>query len=123
MCEAIVAAKNSPTFIQAKDKETEKDENQKTPAVKRAPTNRRRLLNVIFGDIVRPHLSTLGASLSKEELDSGKKQDEKFFTLVVSEYNKEGVITYDGNAFPSIACGKHYLPSNSTAIEWMKGRE
>ena len=41
----------------------------------------------------------------------------------MSEYNKEGVITYDGNAFPSIACGKHYLPSNFTAIDWMKARE
>ena len=122
MCEAIVGAKNSPSFIQAKDKETVKEDSEVALAVKRAPINRRRLLNVLFGDVVRPHLSTLGASLSKEDLYSGKKQDEKFFTLVVSEYNKEGVITYDGNAFPSIACGKHYLPSNFTAIEWMKAR-
>ena len=35
--------------------------------------NRRHLLNVIFGDVVMPHLATLGASLTRVELDAGKR--------------------------------------------------
>ena len=100
------------------------DKEAETPVVaKRSPINRRRLLNVLFGDVCRPQLATLGAALPREELDRGKKQDEVFFTLASSEYNKNGVISYDANAFSSIACGKHYMPSNYSPIDWKKARE
>ena len=125
--DAIISAKSSTTFVQLKDRvivdvDKEKADTAVVPN-KRSPMNRRRLLNVLFGDVVRPELATLGATLTREEMDEGKKQDQVFFELVVVEYNKKGVMSYDANAFDSIPCGKYYLPSNFTPIDWKKARE
>jgi hypothetical protein len=93
------------------------------PGNGRVVINRRRLLNVLFGDIVRPHLATLGTSLSREDLDSGKKIDQQFHEMVAVEYNKTGVSSYDENAFPFLSSGRIVPPSNYQNIDWKKSRE
>lgn len=121
VCDAIVTAKSDPLFVQTKDAVSVAK--KEAPVVKRATINRRRLLNVLFGDVVRPKLATLGETLSREELDNGIKQNERFFTLVVEEYNKVGIVSYDKNAFPVISCGKHHVPSQFATIDWKKARD
>jgi len=66
--------------------------------------NRRRYLNVIFSDLIRPLLATKGMSLTKGELTEGLKQDQILHTKIAEEYNKD-IPEYAGNAFPDIAQG------------------
>ena len=40
--------------------------------------NRRRFINVLFSDLIRPKLTTLGKSLEKKEIDAGLKSDQLF---------------------------------------------
>ena len=77
---------------------------------KRVVINRRRLLNVLFSDIVRPKLAEVGATLTKDELDKHLKQDQRFHETVAMEYNKKGVIAYDKNAFPNLSSGRATPP-------------
>ena len=70
--EVIVSTKSSPDFVQMKNRIVEDVDGKKVaPVVKRLPMNRRRMLNVLFGDVCRPQLATLGATLSREEMDEG----------------------------------------------------
>ena len=50
---------------------------KKKNAKKTILLNRRRLLNVVFSDVVRPKLYYLGGALSWAEMDAGKKTDQK----------------------------------------------
>ena len=64
-----------PNFVQVKDVAVV-EEGASTAAAPTVTTrvtfNRRRLLNVLFIDRVRPRLATLGATLEREDLDFWK---------------------------------------------------
>jgi hypothetical protein len=45
--------------------------------------NTKRFLNVIFGAIMKPKLSTCGQTLTAMELEDKKKTDEDLFTAVI----------------------------------------
>ena len=101
VADKIVEAKTS-SFVQLKDRKGKKELVKVEGGNKRVVINRRRLLNVIFSDMVRPKLAEVGATLTKAELDKHMKQDQHFHETVASEYNKKGVIAYDKNAFPRL---------------------
>ena len=48
--------------------------------------NRKRFINVLFSDTVRPKLATFGETLDLENLNSGLRSDQDFYELVASEY-------------------------------------
>ena len=72
----------------------------------RCRINRRCYLNVTFSDNVRPDIATKGASLNKNELTEGLKQDQTLHTLISDEYNKL-IPEYAGDAFPDIKKGRY----------------
>ena len=130
VCKAIVSSKSDPCFIELKDRapptvksEGESANTSTSTAKVRVTINRRRLINVLFGDVCRPHLATLGASLCRADLDTGVRIDQVFHELVVGEYNKLGIAAYDDNAFPHLSSGRTVLPSNFQPIDWKKSRE
>ena len=102
---------------------TDKEEKKKEAVKKKVAINRRRLLNVIFLDVVQPHLDDLGVALSRAEVDAGKKTDQTFHELVAKEYNKSYVKEYGENAFPMIQVGKGQVPSHFQEISWEKSKE
>ena len=67
--DAIISAKASTSYVQLNDRVIVDvdEEKEDTPVVpnKRSPINCRRMLNVLFGDVVRPELATLRATLTR----------------------------------------------------------
>jgi hypothetical protein len=59
----------------------------------------------------------LRRALTKEELDEGKKTNQKLYELVCSEYNKILVDEYWALHFPVKVLDKN-LPSNFSPTEW-----
>ena len=75
--------------------------------------NHRRLINVLFGDVMGPHLATIGASLCRGDLDTGKRIYQVFHKLVVEEYNN----------YPNLSSGRLVPPANFQEINWKKNCE
>lgn len=123
ICEAIVKAKEDSSFVQIKDRVDSKESTKKESSGVWTIINRCRFLNVLFSDYIRPLLATLGATLSRCDLDKKIKQDQVFFEKVAREYNKSGIKTYDENAFPDISSSRMLSPSTFSAIDWKKGRD
>ena len=73
-----------------------------TEASEKVTINRRRYLNVLFSDIIRPLLATRGQPLNKDHLKEGVKKDEELHATIALEYNKEDVKHYSRNTFPEI---------------------
>ena len=63
--------------------------------------NTKRFLNVIFGPVMKPELSTRGQALKAMELEDKKKTGEDLFTAVIVEYNS-GNLLYSCHAFSNI---------------------
>ncbi len=63
--------------------------------------NTKRFLNVIFGPVMKPKLSTCGQALTAMELEDKKKIDEDLFTAVIVEYNSRNLL-YSRHAFSNI---------------------
>lgn len=88
----------------------------------RCRINRRRYLNVMFSDIVRPAIATKGASLTKDQLTEGLKQDQILHTLISGEYNKQ-IDEYAGDAFPDIEKGRYSDAGLFVPITWQKSKQ
>lgn len=124
VCKAIVDAKNYSIFVQLKDWQPTvpvKDENN-TVSTSLVIIISRRLLDFIFADVVHTHLATLGATLSRDDLDIGKCQDKKFHELLAMEYNKIGVKAYDENSFPELSSGRTFAPFKFVPVDCNKIR-
>ncbi len=63
--------------------------------------NTKCFLNVIFGPVAKPKLSTRGQTLTEIELEDKKKTNEDLFTAVIVEYNS-GNLLYSCHAFSNI---------------------
>ncbi|KAG7348669.1 hypothetical protein IV203_017374 [Nitzschia inconspicua] len=93
----------------------------KTTSLKEVETavNRTRMINVLFGDKVRPQLHTRAKCLTKDELTQGLKTGQEFYELVSIEYNSKkreyGEMAYD---YPSIKTP----PSKFSPIDWKKAK-
>ncbi|KAG7341945.1 hypothetical protein IV203_007037 [Nitzschia inconspicua] len=93
----------------------------KTTSLKEVETavNRTRMINVLFGDKVRPQLHTRAKCLTKDELTQGLKTGQEFYELVSIEYNSNkreyGEMAYD---YPSIKTP----PSKFSPIDWKKAK-
>ena len=126
ICKAIVDSKVSGSYLKLQkemEEENEKKKEKGETKMSKVLINNRRYLNVIFSDIVRPKLATLGEPLSKVELDAGLKKDQKFHELVVEEYNKSDVLEYGTNAFSYLIKGRSQPPSHFQPIEWLKSKD
>ena len=119
LCEEIVTWVSDPLneFVNAiSPKKEVKEVNKHSCTI-----NRRRYLNVIFSDLIRPLLATKGMSLTKGELTEGLKQDQILHTKIAEEYNKD-IPEYAGNAFPDIAQGRMINASYYDKINWQKSK-
>ena len=124
VCQCIVKAKLTGEWKgieKAKDKPV--DDKSNKPAGRGVTINRRRHMNVIFSDLVRPHLSSLGESIERPELDRDIKTDQQFHELVAGEYNKGDVDEYNQNAFPYLVKGRSLPPSHFQPIDWSKSKQ
>ena len=126
VCSAIVKAKLDTNFVENKDKIVKKEGKKSDSAEKpkiRVTINRRRLVNVLFGDNVRPKLADLGSALTRKDLDEGRRVNQDFYELVASEYNKIGIKSYDEDAFPHLSTGRTISPSTYQEVDWIKCRD
>ena len=123
ICDAIAEAKVSGSYIQLQ-KEAEDQNKNKEKGNSNAIMNRRRFINVLFSDLIRPKLATLGKSLEKNEIDAGLKSDQLFHEAVLVEYNNKSVAEYGQNAFPNLTKGRSVPPSHFQEIDdWKKSRD
>ena len=80
-----------------------------------------RLINVIFGTVIKPQYAKRGAPLSKNELTEGKKMDQVLCENIITEYNNTSVEEYGTRLYDytenTIDASK-FDPIPSTA--WMK---
>ena len=83
--------------------------------------NRRHYLNVIFSDVIRPLLATKGASLTKDQLTDGIKQDQILHTKISDKYNKD-TPEYARNAFRGIVQGHLSNAGIFDQINWQKSK-
>ena len=60
-----------------------------------------RFLNVLFGEVMKPHLACRGRVLTRSELQEKLKTDEAMWKCFISEYNTDSDI-YAADAFPSL---------------------
>ena len=123
LCNAIITAKTSKTFIEQTVVTVKKETGEEVAVSTRISVNRKRLINVLFGDICRDDLANLGTTLERAELDNGKKKDQDFFELVAVEYNTKGVHAYDNDAYPHLKKGRSIPPNHFQEIDWIKCRE
>lgn len=128
VCKAIVGAKTDDKFVQLKDRAVEKkkaasDDNGEKKGSGRVTINCCWFLNVLFGDIIRPHFATIGDTLTKVDLDEGRRQDQVFHELVAVEYNKIGIASYDNDAFLELTSSRCIHPSSFQEIDWKKSEE
>lgn len=89
-----------------------------TLKVARVAMNRKRFINVLFGDVVRPKLATRGRTLTKEELTLGLKRDQRLHELIASEYNNPK--RYNSTAHN---VGFKADASSFQAITWPRSRD
>ena len=78
--------------------------------------NRKRLMNVMFGDKVRPCLLTSGEALTRSDLDNGIKTNEKMYRLIAEEYNNPD--NYNEDQHPQIVTFKTSPELNDKPIVW-----
>ncbi len=62
---------------------------------KRHSINKKRYINVLYSDIIRPRLEEKGRQLTKDELTEGIKQDENLHRAICGEYNKSELYAED----------------------------
>ena len=105
------------------ENEKEKELDKKEKSVARVTMNCRRHLNVLFSDLVRPWLLSLGESLERTDLDRGLKSDQVLHELVAGEFNKSDVDEYNDNAFPYLVKGRSLPPSHFQPIDWTKSKQ
>ena len=84
ICNAIITAKLSTTFVEKTAVTIKNEEGESTTVTTRTSVNQKRFINVIFSDVCRDELANLGGSLERTQLDSGKKKDQAFFELVAA---------------------------------------
>ena len=92
-----------------------------SPNTSNITINRRRYLNVIFSDTVRPLIATKGESLNKDDLTSGLKQDQVLLTKIAEEYNKP-IPEYAADAHPEIEKGRYSDAGIYNDIDWQKSK-
>ena len=90
---------------------------------KRSLVDRRQYLNVIFSDLIRPHLAMMGQSLDKDELTAGKKTDQEVHELIVREYDDRDNIEYTRNAFPLLPSVRTNENDKFDNIVWQKSSQ
>ena len=78
---------------------------------------------MMFSDTVHPHLSLLGETLTREEIDYGMKQNDKLHEIIATDYNKANITSYGENSFPNVAQGHSLPPSYFQPIESIKSKE
>lgn len=125
LCTAIIARKARYDKDVAEGKnlnaQGEVVEAVSTAPKQRVIINRKRLLNVCFGDVIRPNLGERGRALTPEELTRGIKRGQVFFQSVVEEYNNPA--NYNNNEHPNITCGRSISPpSKFDPIVWQKAK-
>ena len=76
-----------------------------------------------FSDTVRPALASKGASLDKDDLTEGLKQDQRLHELIASEHNNNRIISYAGDAFPDVGFNRNVDPTLFRDIDWQKSKE
>ena len=113
LCEQIVAWVSDSSNEVVKEISAKMDIN--------STINQRRYLNVIFSDVIRPLLATKGASLTKDQLTNGIKQDQILHTKISEEYNKD-TPEYASNAFPDIVQGHLSDAGIFDQINWQKSK-
>jgi hypothetical protein len=64
---------------------------QNANAKKKPTVNRYRLANVVFSDVLRPHVLHFGRVSNKDELTSGIKTNQKPYEMVCADYNNSAV--------------------------------
>ena len=80
MCTRIIIHKEDPNAAATARTKTKKDDDE-------PPVNRIRLINVLFSDEIKPHLSERAAALSKDQMTMGFKNGQVFWEKVLVEYN------------------------------------
>ena len=85
-CEAIVDATVNPP--------------RKKEVVKVNRINRKRYINALFSDSIRPKLATRGESVSKDDMTDGFKTDEILHRSIIKEYNNPEKC--NGDAYPHL---------------------
>ena len=121
---AIVEAKVSGSYVKLQQEAEDSMKRKIDAKNNNATMNRRRYINVLFGDVIRPKLATLGTPLERKDLDKGIKTDQLFHEAVLTEYNNESIIEYGQNAFPNLTKGRSVPPSHFQEIDdWKKSRE
>jgi hypothetical protein len=115
LCEAIIARKAQY------DKDRAEGRPDSLTAPVRVIINRKRLLNVCFGDVLRPNLGERGGSLTADELTRGVKRGQLFFGSVADEYNNTH--KYNENEHPGLTTGRsNSPPSKFDPISWQKAK-
>ena len=99
---------------------TMESDSEDVDSSKKIVLNRRRYLNVLFSDTIRPHVALKGKSLSKDDLTAGLKTDQELHMLISEEYNTPNVALYSGNAFPLLKLGRNCDASVFDEITWQK---
>ena len=80
------------------------------------PISRIRLLNVLFGDKIRPLLALRGKVLTAAELTEGKKTDSDLFDAIAKEYGSTESNSYGQIAYPDLGNFKAHHPSRVSSI-------
>ena len=122
LCDKIVASKVSGSYKELLDGVVMR-EKKEIMANKRVSVNRKRLINVLFCDLVRPNFAIMGEVLDRPDLDRGMKSGQDFYELVATEYNKGEIAAYGKDAFPNCVKGRSVPPSLFQPIDWTKVKE
>jgi hypothetical protein len=120
LCERTLANIDDPEGAQ-KDGESP---SSKKKVAESGKVNRFRLLNVLFGDSIRPRLHERARNLHKNEMTLGRKTGQSFYEVVVDEYHSLDIDDYDEQQFPGIVkLSATNKPSVWTPINWQKAKE
>ena len=87
---------------------------------KRCNINRKRFINVLFGDICRPGLALRGQPLDKDQLTAGLKTNQLLHELISNKYNNKYIESYSRNAFLNINKGRTCDATGFDDITWQK---
>lgn len=121
LCERIIHhwknRKNQPEGV------TGNNQVQQVTPQETVRVNRSRLINVLFGDVVRPQLALRAKAIPKDDLTRGRKTGQDFYELVVKEYHSKtefyGVNHFDDQVQFSSA----NQPDRWSQITWKKAKE
>ena len=122
ICNKIVASKASGSYKEL-EKNLEAEGNKKATAKKKVSVNRKRFLNVLFSDKVRPNFAIMGEVLDRSDLDRGMKSGQDFYELIAEEYNKGEIAAYGKDVFPNTVKGRSVPPSHFQPIDWTKVKD